>query len=355
MGMRALVIWLCTLAGLTFMVTALDRETADIAIREKVPRTPTGHVFRNFAPGQIFHCLFSDLQRIDVWMLVQGQQADTGLTLELRRVPGDKQDRFFEFPVIRTAQMELSGDQRGPQHGVFRFDAISDSKNGVFHFTLVPSDDQAAFTQWAPFVVPRATLGWHRPWGNGTTSKPEPVDFRSTFRDLSMIAIGVDGLDAAAAETYLEVFELPGDGAEPVLVRRGDLHHMAPTQSGYAFFSFDPIPESRYRLYRAVLHFPDNARVMRFKDHPTQEDGVTALTYHGVGKPSPGLLFQSLGRWLLPNRDLVFRAFGEDGVHSNWGKVKSRGARGRFLWALLLWGAAAGGALLLVCRRWAVA
>jgi len=246
--------------------------------------------------------------------------------------------------------MEVREGDRGATWGVFRFEPIKDSKNKVYHFTLLPEDEEADLSAWAPFVAMRSTLGAFSTWGNGHTPTPDPIDFRSTFANLSTIAIGVDGLDPAAAHTYLELFELPEDGGEPILRRQGNLHHVAPVAAGYAFFSFDPIAESRYRQYRAILHVPANARVMRNKDHASQPDGVTALTYHGVGKPSPGLIGLTKSRWIQPNRDLIFRAFGEDGVYSNWTKVEERGAKGRFIWALLVWGAAAAGALLVMAR-----
>ena len=351
MGKYLLLTFWCGLLGLGFLYKALDREVADLEIRETISRTPNGKIFRNFAPGQLFRCDFRDLQRLDVWVIPQGGAPETGLILELREVPQDQTERFLAQPVVRSARMETSMEAGGPRWGVFRFEAIPDSKGKLYHWKLQPEDGQRDLAKWAPFVSLRSTVGAHSRWGNGYTTDPDPLRFRSMYGNLSAIGIGVDGLDAAAGESYIEVWQEPVDGREPFFLRKGVLHHQAPTASGYAFFTFDPIPESRYKFLRVDLHLPDNARVLRMKDHELHPDSVTGISYHGVGTPPAELLGQTLGTVRLPQRDLVFRAFGEDGIPSNWNKVVQRGARTRFVLALLLGAFAASGALFLVWRR----
>ncbi len=345
-----LTFW-CGLFGLVFLFQALDREVPDLEIREAVTRTPNGKVFRNFPPGQLFRCDFRDLQRLDVWVIPQGGAPETGLILELREVPTDQTDRFLSQPVVRSARMEASMEAGGPRWGVFRFDPIPDSKGKLYHWKLQPEDGQRDLTKWAPFVSLRSTIGAFRPWGNGFTTDPEPLRFRSMYGNLSAIAIGVDGLDAAAGESFIEVWQEPVDGREPFFLRKGVLHHQAPTASGYAFFTFDPIPESRYKFLRVDMHLPDNARVIRMQGHAEHPDSVTGISYHGVGTPPAELLGQTLGNLRLPQRDLIFRAFGEDGVTSNWNKVVQRGARMRFVLAWILASLAASGALMLIVRK----
>ena len=350
MGMRLLLGFLCTLVGLAFLVTALDREVADIEIREAVTRTPNGKVFRNFPPGQLFRCDFADLQRIDLWVIPQGGVPETGLFLELREIPNDRIDRFSAQPVVRSARMEVDENVTGPRWGVFRFDAIPASQGKLYHLLVHPEGGRFDLTNWSPFVSMRSTIGAFSVWGNGYTSNPEPLRFRSMYGNLSAIAVGVDGLDAAAGECSIDIFDEPADGSEPVWLAKGLLHHQAPTASGYAFFTFDPIAESRYRHLRVDFTLPANARVIRMKDHAVHPDSVTAISYHGIGTPPAELLGQTLGKVRLDRRDLVFRAYGEDGVHSNWSKIEARGAKPRFLLALLRWGLVASTALIALRR-----
>ncbi|HPF15359.1 MAG TPA: hypothetical protein PLJ12_13940 [Planctomycetota bacterium] len=348
MGTRVLVFVLALLLGLGFLFTALDREVADIELRDRITRTPVSKVFQGFPPGQLFRCDFRDLQRIDVRVLRQGNDDGPDLLLELREVPGDQLDRFLTQPVVRSAAMESVAGARGPLWATFRFEPIPASKGKVYHFSLRPAEGRD-LTNWAPFVSMRATTGEFLPWGNRLVSEPTLTwDFRSRFSDLSAVAIAVNGLDATAAPSSLQLFELPeGAGVDPTPVLRaeGQLHHQAPIASGYAFYTLDPIANSRWKKYRAVLHLPPGARVLM------TDSGPTYIEYHGIGTPPPELIGQTIARDLQPNRDLVFRAYGEDGVRSNWGKLVARGAQGRFVWAWLVWGGAMGLALLTILPR----
>ncbi|MEZ6002588.1 MAG: hypothetical protein R3F17_09260 [Planctomycetota bacterium] len=338
MTSRIPFILLAGLIGSFLLITALGKEVADLDIRVSIPRTPTGKTFLNFPPGQLFRCDFQDLQRIDLKLIQQGGEREPELVLELRRVPEDQLERFASQPVLRSAKMEWTGDGKGPDWAVFRFDPVPNSKGGLFHLRLLPAQGRE-LSNWAPFVSMRSTLGTFAPWGPVVRTQDVQVEFQSPFWDLACLAFGADGLDAAAAHSYVDLFEVPEDGSEPKLVRQGELHHQGPIASGYAFFLFDPIPESRWKRYRAVLHMPKNGRIVG------TDSGPAYLAYHGLGEVSRELVGQTLGPNLLPGRDLIFRAYGEDGLPSNWALLKKRGASGRFLLALVLWSLAAGLAL----------
>ena len=343
---RLLVIFLATLAGLGFLITSLEKEVVDLDVRVRVPRTPAGRVFQSFRPGQFFRCDFYNLQRIDVLVNQQGDQPYPGLFLELRQVPEDAVDRFSAQKVIRSAPMVVPPGSQGISWAVFAFDTIPESKGALFHFSLQP-DKGEYLSHWSPFVSPRSTTGEVWPWGGLIEGSQPSLEFRARHSDLSAIALGVDGLDAAAGEPHLVLYELPQAGSpyqDPKPVARGELHHKAPIAAGYALFTFEPVAESRYRDYRVQWHLPENARVVG-------QEGVPAVvTYYGEGQISGQPLGQTLVQDTMPNRDLIFRALGEDGAASNWRKLKERGAAGRYLFALLAFGTAMGLALTSIWR-----
>lgn len=349
---------LALLLGSVFLFTALSRETAEIDIRVNPKRTPVGKLFEHFPPGQLFICDFDDLKRLDVLMVRQGPAATGGVSMELRRIVEGRGD-FLEQPVLRQVNWNPAADVKGPQWATFIFETVPKSKGSMFHLALRPADG-AALCNWAPWSTMRATQGEFRPWGNTVQTDPGTLDFQPQYNDLQTIAIGVNGLDAAAGECRMDIFQLPQDpesNDEPVLVRQGSLGHAAPTASGYAFFSFDPIVESRWRRYRLKLILPPGAKILTLKDKPRHtngptaefySNGPTAVFYHGVGDAPPSLVGQTIQHSVFKDRDLIFRAFGEDGVRSNWNKAKSRGAGKRFIVGLAFWALAMGLALRLI-------
>ncbi|MFT4647951.1 MAG: hypothetical protein ACI9X4_001166 [Glaciecola sp.] len=332
------------LLGALFLLTGLGRETAEIDIRVRPKRTPVGKLFQNFPAGQLFRCDFTDLQRLDALFVRQGPGPTAGVTLQVRRIAEENDAGFLDQPVVREVTWTPAEDAKGIQWASFVFETIPKSQGSTFHLALRPAEGNA-LCNWAPWSSMRATQGQFRPWAGPAQSSPGPLDFQPLYNDLQTIAIGVDGLDAAAGECRMDIFQLPQDpeSAEaPVLIRQGGLGHHAPTASGYAFFNFDPIPDSRWKRYRLELILPQGARVMTLKDRPGFSDGPTAVFYHGVGDAPPALIGQTINRSVFRDRDLIFRAFGEDGVGSNWNKVASRGASKRFLIGLMLWALAMG-------------
>ena len=343
---RLLVIFLTTLVGLGFLFTSLEKEVVDLDVRVSVPRTPAGRVFQSFRPGQLFRCDFQNLQRIDVLVNQQGDQPYPGLFMELRRVPEGAADKIFAQEVVRSAPMVLPEGSTGVTWAVFSFETITDSKGALFHFVLQP-DKGEYLSHWSPFFSPRATTGEVWPWGGLIEGSQPTLEFRARHSELSAIALGVDGLDAAAGDPHVILYELPLPGSpyqDPKPVARGVLNHKAPIAAGYALFTFPPIAGSRYRDYRAEWHLPENARIVG------QDGTPAAVTYYGQGQISEEPLGQTLVQTRFPHRDLIFRALGEDGAASNWRKLKERGAAGRYLFALLAFGAAMGLALTAVWR-----
>ncbi len=342
---------LALLFGSVLLFTALSRETAEIDIQVRPKRTPVGKLFEHFPPGQLFISDFADLKRLDVLFHRQGPGDTNGVTLELRRIVEGAGD-FLDQPVLREVSWNPPPEAKGQQWASFVFETIPESKGSMFHLALRPAGG-ANLCNWAPWTSMRATQGAFRPWGNTVQADPGTLDFRPLYDDLQTIAIGIDGLDAAAGECRMDIFQLPQDPedkGEPVLVRQGSLGHRAPTASGYAFFSFDPIAESRWRRYRLELILPPGARVLTLKGKPPLSDGPTAVFYHGIGEAPPALVGQTINRSIFQDRDLIFRAFGEDGVKSNWNKAKSRGAGKRFIVGLLLWALAMGFAVRLMWK-----
>ncbi len=353
---RIFPILLALVVGCVFLFTALDRETAEIEIRIRPKRTPVGKLFQNFPPGQLFRCEFDDLKRLDVMFVRQGPAPTGGVTLELRQIAEDQLDNFLAQPIIRQVTWTPDTEARGVQWAPFVFETVPKSKGATFHLALRPADG-AGLSHWAPWTAMRATQGQFRPWAGPPQADPGTLDFQPQYNDLQAIAVGVDGLDAAAGECRLDIFQLPQDPespADPVLVRQGGLGHHAPTASGYAFFTFDPIPDSRRKRYRLALTLPKDARVMTLHDVTIPrvgglyKNGPTAVFYHGVGTAPPALIGQTIHGSVFHDRDLIFRAFGEDGVRSNWNKAASRGADKRFVIGMVFWALAMGLALRMV-------
>ncbi|MDF1836733.1 MAG: hypothetical protein P1V35_02590 [Planctomycetota bacterium] len=351
-------ILLALVVGSLFLYTGLSRETAEIDIRIRPKRTPVGKLFQHFPAGQLFRCDFNDLQRLDVLFVRQGPGPTEGVTLELRRIEDEAAGDFLTQPVIRRVDWTPSAETKGRQWATFLFEIVPQSKGASFHLALRPTNG-APLSNWAPWSTMRATQGEFRPWKGPPQTDPGTLDFQPVYNDLQAIAIGVNGLDAAAGECRMDIFQLPQDPKsteEPKLVRQGGLGHNAPTASGYAFFTFDPIPDSRWKRYRLALTLPKDARVMTLRDVPKPRgggqynDGPTAVFYHGVGDAPPALIGQTIHGSLFQDRDLIFRAFGEDGVKSNWNKAAARGASKRFLLGLGFWALAMGLALRMVFK-----
>ncbi|MEZ5974646.1 MAG: hypothetical protein R3E96_07330 [Planctomycetota bacterium] len=121
--------------------------------------------------------------------------------------------------------------------------------------------------------------GHLRPLGPGRLH-PRCAGRIPAFWDLACLAFGADGLDAAAAHSYTWTSSgVPKTAPNPNSCA-GELHHRGPIASGYAFFLFDPIPESRWKRYRAVLHMPKNGRIVG------TDSGPAYLAYHGLGEVS---------------------------------------------------------------------
>ena len=355
---RISTILLALLVGCGFLLTALGRETAEIDIRVRPKRTPVGKLFEHFPAGQLFRSDFADLKRLDVLFVRQGPTPTVGVTLQLRRIADETAGDFLQQPVLREVTWSPSAETKGVQWASFVFETVPGSKGSTFHLALRPAEGQA-LSHWAPWSSMRATQGQFRPWSGPPQSDPGTLDFQPHYDNLESIAIAVDGLDAAAGECRLDIFQLPQDpegSADPVLVRQGDLGHLAPTASGYVFFGFEPIKESRWRRYRLALTLPPGSRVMTLKDVPkptggNYADGPTAVFYHGVGTAPPALIGQTINHSRFEDRDLIFRAFGEDGVAANWAKLSSRGADKRVLIGLAFWALAMGLALRLTLRK----
>lgn len=285
---------------------------AFLSVRIAPLRTQTGKVFSAFAPGQLFHVPegADGLDRIDVKLVLQAPnpEATRKIVLDLRRVPKDRQlqGTLLDLPVERSALMgETNAVQGAPLWVPFNFDPIEDSDGATFHLSLRAAYD-APLSDWTPWTSLRARYGAGNPWGDRVhTPPPPPFVFRTMFDELSAIGIAVDGLDAAAGEVSLDLYELPGEDqkAEGVLVRQGLLGHRAPLAAAYALFTFEPLTDARWKFFRLELNLPDNARVIG------NDVGVSGLTYHGEGVAPPELIGQTLGEERFTDRDLVFRAF----------------------------------------------
>ena len=338
---------LATALGTGFFASALERDGVPaLAVRVEPPRTQTGKVFRAFPQGQLFECDFADLRRIDVRVVREGPPGGPLLELELRRVPKDAVlETVLGAPALRSSSMELDDPAaEGPVWARFEFEPVPESSGGTFHFAVRPADG-AELSDWSTWTSFRGRMGAERPWGDRIVPQPVSVEFQANFDDMAAICVAVDGLDAAAAEPRLELWQLPFDPSDPAaprLIREGTLAHRAPIAAGYAIFTFPPVARSRWQKFRFDLELPADARVVG------TEEGASCMNYHGVGGSVGGLIGATLGRWSFRDRDLHFRAFGPQTAGEAWRRITERGARGRLSTALAAWIATAALALYIV-------
>jgi hypothetical protein len=314
----ALLILGVSLGGLT-------RSRPNLEVRTRPLITHMGGLTTKSPPGQLFRCEQDGLHQIDV-RLVSPQK---GLvTLRLRAGSPTSE-------VIREVSNSPEVDPTGHAWSSFRFPTIADSRGSTFHFSLSPSDEAA--TKISPWVRFHGQVGVNSPWGDRFLKARalHQGDTLSAHANLRAMAFPVESFSPALGSARLALFD-NSTSEEPIRISTLEAHDEV--SSGWVFFPFEPLPDSRWRRYHYELQVPDSCQLIG-----TEDDGGAEVlvykTFHGLELSDSPLLGMTRGSARQPDRDLVFRTWCEDPAEEVIARLNER--TGGVLWlAALLWAVA---------------
>jgi len=287
--------------------------------------THSGGLTPQSPPGEMFRCEQNGLQRIDILLVAIGPSLHPRATLRLRA-------NSPSGVVLRETTISPSVYQTGPAWVSFEFEPVTDSKDKVFHFSLEPADEAA--TQLSPWVRFHGQTGENDAWGDrflepGATHRG---NFVSDHAHLRALAFPVESMLPSLGTARLELFDGPGS-KDPVRV--ATLPVLDEVHAGWTFFSFEQIPESRWKRYYFELQTPEHCRLIGTGGE--NGEGIPVYkTFHGLDVTESSLFGMTRGALRQPDRDLVFRAWGEDPPSAVFARLMER--TGDDLWlAAILW------------------
>lgn len=262
----------------------------DIEVRSQPWQTHSGRLRHDTPLGERFVCEAPDLERIDVALAPLGSAAaETAVEFQLRADGPDG-------PILRRAVAQGADLPRGGGFLPFEFEPLEESAGRQLFFQIRPTAEQSDLSAWLRY---RGQVGDRRPWGDRTLSGPViEGQLRAEQPLLCAIAFAVDVLPVGDGVVELELFDEAGES-----IRRTPLEPDASVDTGYAFFPFEPITGSRWKVYRYRLTLPEEARII------ATEEGPSFFGLHGWPEVGDGpLLGMSVGVRMVPDRDLIFRA-----------------------------------------------
>lgn len=303
----------------------------ELEVRAIPHQTQFGRIFPGFAVGEVFRCA-GPIRRIDVALVPLGGEP-TPLEFTLR-ADGP------QGAVLRSARLSPRDLPASDAWVSIAFEPVEHA-SGQYHFSLASSQPSSH----SPWVRYRAVSHVVRPWGTKVLGATER-EFELALLphgDLRALALAVDGLDAAAAPATVELID-PRTGE---LAARGEVLQRSPQAAAWVFFTFaSPWSEARWRPWTVRLQLPPGARVIG------DAGGPSLISFHAGEALDEQLAGVAVGPTLLPDRDLVFRVWGDldaDGVR---GRALARlGWRAPWIALLFLLAVAALGCTLAVARR----
>lgn len=320
--MRARVIILVTaLLGAALAVFAWRGALPEIDVRALPHQTQFGRIFPGHPVGAGFVSQSGGLELLEIALVHLGGEA-TPLELTVRGEFGGQVLKQVTIPASELPQgdgwvrVELGIEAR-------------DEGSRTFFFELSSS----APSSHAPWVRYRATPHLVRPWGDRVLA-PDSLEFELSLlphRDLRALALAVDGLDAAAAPAFVEISD-PRTGA---VVRRGEVLQRSPQAVAWTFFTFEPLPESRWKPWNVRFELPPSARPVG------GDSGPSLIAFHGRGVVGERMLGLTCGAARFADRDLIFRAWPDEDAPSGPAVWLERGGMRLFASALLFVAAAA--------------
>lgn len=327
----ALAFLLGAVSALAVLVLAVvifapaSRNVADIEVRTVPWRTQAGRIPKSYPPGQGFVAGWEGLRRIDVALVVQGEVEGAELALVLRADGPDGE-------VLRRSRLGTDALPPAGARGwaAFEFEPIDSSTGLRFWWQLeVPGDARSSpYTPWVRYDgQPGIDMAWGDrivpgPVHEGAIADPSSAwGARDSFLrvphpHLSALSFAVDVMRPAVGPCVLEVW---GPGTDPAVdppLRRAELAPEEEVNGGYAFFSFEPIADSRWTEMRYRLTTNAGTRIVG------NEHGPSFKSWHGGGvsieageasprnTEPPSLLGSSRAGLVRSDRSLVFRAYG---------------------------------------------
>jgi len=277
-------------------------------------------------PGQLFRCEQDGLHQIDV-RLVSPREGLVTLRLRTDSPTGEVKREVTSTPEV---------DPTGHAWSSFRFPPIASSAGRTFHFSLSPSDEAA--TSISPWVRFHGQVGVNTPWGDRflKAGALHRGDTLSAHANLRAMAFPVESFSPALGSARLALFDSPAS-EEPVRVSELEPHDEV--SSGWAFFPFEPLPDSRWRRYHYELQVPGSCQLIG-----TEDDGAEVpvfKTFHGVDLVDAPLIAMTRGDALQPDRDLIFRAWCDEPAGAALALINERTSNALWLAALLWWAATA--------------
>jgi hypothetical protein len=301
MSRSALVLVAVALLSAALALLHAGEPAPELEVRAIPHQTQFGRIFPGFAAGQVFRCA-GPLRRIDVALVPLGGEP-TPLEFTLR-ADGP------EGEVLRSARLSPRDLPSSDAWVSIAFEPVEHA-SGQYHFSLASSQPSSH----SPWVRYRAVSHVVRPWGTQVLGAGVR-EFELALLphgDLRALALAVDGLDAAAAPATAELFD-PRSGE---LVARAEVLQRSPQASAWVFFTFaTPWPGARWRPWTVRLQLPPDARVIG------DAAGPSLISFHAGEALDGQLAGATVASNLLPDRDLVFRA---------WGDLTHEGVRGRAL------------------------
>ncbi len=317
---RAFVIALVAL----FALFSWREDLPDVEIRLAQRTTQAGRIFGDHPLGQGFVCEHDGLHAVDVALAPIGGTA-LALDFELRR-DGPQGE------VLRRARLEADKLPASDDWARFEFEPIEDSAGGRFYFSLA-SADRNAHSPWVryrgvPYVV--------RPWGDraldGSVIEgellPSPPRTRTDLHhgDLHTLAFAMNYVHPQAGKMRLEL----SDARTGERLRSAEVGPGIPCDTGWVFFSFEKLADSRWRALRYRVELPTGASLIG------NAEGPSIVAYHGGSSVPDDVLGATCAGAELPQRDLVFRAWSSDTRSALLARLGERGGW-RIVGAAIAW------------------
>lgn len=254
-----------------------------------LPGVPVGQTFTPAGPGVV-------PIRVEV-ALVRLDHEPTGSIRARLRADGPGGRILAEQVVPESA---VPADPGG---GFVAFDLGVTGPSGLparYHVELLP-DPPDRIGAVSPYVRFRGNIDARHAWGDRElTDEVHRVRLRATRADLCGFAMPASVLDLRASSARLELV----DAEDPSSACTAELAAHDSVGGGYAFFRFDPIPESRWRTYDVEIRVPDGARVIG------SAGGPSLVPLYGTAEALPHLVGATRGDSIRDDLDLVLRVAG---------------------------------------------
>jgi len=310
---------------LCISIIGIQRARPVIDVRSIPMLTHMGGLSPQSPPGELFHCDEDGLHQIDLPFVAIAGSRHARVTLKLRADSPDGQ-------VLRESTLAPGLELTGPAWVSFKFEPIEDSGGEMFHFSIEPADEAA--TSISCWVRYHGQTGINTAWGDRFLQAGETQrgDFISAHAHFRAMAFPVETLFPSLGSATLSIYD-SAISKEPLRTTTLGAHDEV--NAGWAFFAFEPIPESRWRRYHYVLEVPKHCRLIGEIDENRRELPVYK-TFHGLELKDSPLLGMTRDGVLQRDRDLVFRTWCDDSARKVFARLSSR--TGGTLWlAALLW------------------